>query len=134
LVKHFCRACRFEAQVFPENSSGTTYACHENENFQIFNTFRSLIQTIPRELIFDTDESMIDMKKIHKTDIKGGEAISIEGLGNKIPHISVMFAHSAEGATIPLLVILLELQHAPVNMEAIRASSKAWLASSKKGW
>jgi hypothetical protein len=77
---------------------------------------------------------MIDMKKIHKMVVNGGEAISIEELGNKILHIRVMFAHSAEGATVPPLVILPELQHAPVNMDVIRASSEAWLASSKKGW
>jgi hypothetical protein len=77
---------------------------------------------------------MIDMKKIHKMVVKGEEAISIEELGNKIPHISVIFAHSAEGATVPPLVILPELQHAPVGLDAIRASSKAWLASSKKVW
>jgi hypothetical protein len=74
------------------------------------------------------------MNKIHKTVVTGGEAVSLEELDDKIPHISFMFAHSAGGATVPPFVLLPELQHAPLDMGPIIRSSKAWIASSKKGW
>jgi hypothetical protein len=76
---------------------------------------------------------MIDTHRVHKhVMIKG--IYGIEKVEEKVPHISVMLAHSCGGTRVPPFVIVPKLIQMKSDISELLTSHDAWIVSSPSGW
>jgi hypothetical protein len=83
--------------------------------YPFFRKIGDLIRSLPPQLIFGADETMINLNKAHNSVIDSSIAFSIEEMDDRISHINVMLSQSVAGSTVLPFVILPQLQHAPDN-------------------
>jgi hypothetical protein len=105
-----------------------------------FDIFGNFISSFPPELIFNADESMIDLKQynkvvcsLHELNTAKNKTI-LEAMEQHIPHISGMFCFSAVGTVVkPMIIIPYQNSFTP-DIHEIISRNECWLFSSNTGW
>ena len=93
---------------------------------------RDLLQRISTSLLFNADETMLSAKRTYKclpVD-ENPHAVTVEP--PRTQHITAMVTLSAVGESVPLFLVLSNLQHLPNSPAGLH--SRAWFASSSHGW
>jgi hypothetical protein len=114
-------------------------ATHQKiKNF--FDIFGNFIASFPPELIFNADESMIDLHQYTKVVYRNNalnnseKKTILEVLEHHIPHISGMFCFSAAGAIVKPMIILPYQNTLTPDIIEIIARNQCWLVSGNSGW
>jgi hypothetical protein len=105
-----------------------------------FNQFGSLISSFPPELIFNADESMLDLKQYSKVlfSEESGSNYSdqsvLEIYEKHVPHISAMFGFSASGVLVKPAIIIPYQSSITREIAEIVSRDECWLFSGNSGW
>ena len=105
-----------------------------NRLINFYTTYADIIRRCPIELLFGMDETMINSKFKGKVLIPDDNNDRIIRKMFKIPHITAVCCHTANGVKLPPMFILPDIQRLPNELLEFDESGRAWFASSPSGW
>lgn len=130
---------QFSTPIYVETARAD--ACSLRRLINFYSTHEELIKQCPASLLFGADETMINGK------FKGKVLIAQENENTeqtkkkkvvrkmfKIPHITAVCCHSANGAKLPPMIILPDTKHLPPELYEFDENGTAWFCSSPSGW
>lgn len=109
-------------------------ACSLQVLIEFYQNNEEIIKQCPIELLFGVDETMINSKFKGKVLIQEENDDKILRKLFKIPHITAVCCHTANGSKVPPMFILPDIQHLPAELYDFDQSGRAWFCSSPSGW
>ena len=109
-------------------------ACSLRRLIHFYHTYADIIKVCPVPLLFGMDETMINSKFKGKVLISDDNDERVIRKMFKIPHITAVCCHTANGVKLPPMFILPDIHNLPEELYEFDESGRAWFVSSPSGW
>ena len=110
------------------------YDCTDKVLEEYVHNIRLVLLDIPEELIFTSDETMLDTTFKRKKIVPQELREYIEKEPEPLPHITSMCCTNVHGIHPPLFIILKNRKTLPKELQSLIITGQIWLASTPNGW